>query len=247
MEGWIKLHRKIKDWEWYNDSQTLHLFIHLLLSANSKNKNWHGIEVKRGQVIVGRRKLSKLTGISERSVRTSLKRLKSTHELTIKTTNKYSIITICNYESYQMTKSESDQQSDPQSDQQVTTTKEYKKKEEEEKEKEKEKEKPPEEEITSTPSRRIQSYTDIFNTFFDAYTKITKMGDDKEPAYREWRLLSQEDRIKAMKSVRDYYEDCLKQKRLPKMAKTYLRDKTFNNDYSRSSRFHPDGRVKLVI
>ena len=99
-EGWIKLHRRITQWEWYTHSETLHLFLHLVLNANHKDRQWRGIEVKRGQIIVGRRKLSHDTGLSEQSIRTSLKRLKSTHELTTKSTNQHSLITICNYDTY---------------------------------------------------------------------------------------------------------------------------------------------------
>lgn len=90
----------------------VHLFTHLVLKANHKDGKWKGIPVKRGQLITGRKKLSSQTGISERSIRTCLKKLESTSELTIKATNKFSIITICNYNEYQDKKESSDQQSD---------------------------------------------------------------------------------------------------------------------------------------
>lgn len=121
MEGWIKLHRKFLTWEWYQDSQTLHLFLHLLISACHKESNWEGITLNRGQVITGRKSLSKQTGISERTVRSIIKRLKSTSEISVKTTNKFSIITINNYDSYQNNNSDSDQQKNEVSDQQVTS------------------------------------------------------------------------------------------------------------------------------
>tara|TARA_R100001244_G_scaffold14884_1_gene16464 strand:+ start:1041 stop:1892 length:852 start_codon:yes stop_codon:yes gene_type:complete len=101
MEGWIKIHRNITKWEWYDDSKTVHLFFHLLLSANHKDGNWRGQEVKRGQFITGLHKLNAATGISVRSLRTCLDRLKSTKEVTIKTTTKNSLITIVNYDFYQ--------------------------------------------------------------------------------------------------------------------------------------------------
>lgn len=121
MEGWIKLHRKTLTWEWFRDSQTVHLFIYLLLSANHEDRKWKGITVKRGQLITGRNALSEATGISVRSIRTCLNKLKSTNELTIKTTNKFSIITICNYEEYQKEKTGNDQQNDQLTDQQLTS------------------------------------------------------------------------------------------------------------------------------
>jgi len=119
--GWIKLHRKFSDWEWYQDSKMVHLFIHLLIIANHKDNNWQGVEIKRGQLITGRKKLSEETGISEQSIRTCLNKLKMTNELTIKSTNKYSIITICNYDKYQSILLLPDHQINQQSNQQTTS------------------------------------------------------------------------------------------------------------------------------
>ena len=51
MEGWIKLHRKILDWEWYDDINTKVLFLHLLLTANHEEQKWRGKIIERGQLI----------------------------------------------------------------------------------------------------------------------------------------------------------------------------------------------------
>jgi len=109
MEGWIKLYRKFCEWEWFNISEMVHLFIYLLLNANQKDGEWRGILIKRGQILTGRKTLHEATKISEQTIRTCLERLKNTKELTIKSTNKYSIITICNYEQYQSVKNGSNQ------------------------------------------------------------------------------------------------------------------------------------------
>lgn len=109
-QGWIKLHRSIVDWEWFDDANTLSLWIHLLLKANYKDSTWHGIEIKRGSMVAGRIELSKMTGISEQSIRTSLAKLKSTNNITIKSTNKYSVISINNYNLYQDTNQLDNQQ-----------------------------------------------------------------------------------------------------------------------------------------
>ncbi len=134
MAGWIKLHRKVTRWGWYDDANTFRLFMHLLLMANHKDGDWHGIEIKRGQFVTGRKVLAKALKLSERSVRTSLTRLKTTNELTIKTTNRFSIITIVNYNAYNDKNLENDQQNDqptankrPTNDQQTTTNKNVKK------------------------------------------------------------------------------------------------------------------------
>lgn len=101
MNGFISLHRKLTEWEWYTDQNTKSVFIHLLLMASWKDTKWKGIVIKRGEVVTGRKSLSKSLGISQRAIRTSLNHLKTTNEVTIKTTNRYSVISIKNYDDYQ--------------------------------------------------------------------------------------------------------------------------------------------------
>lgn len=123
--GYIKLHRKLLDWEWKTKPLTFALFVHLLQKASFEDNNWRGISLKAGQLITGRKRLSEETGLSERQVRTALNHLKSTNEVTIKTTKEYSIITIVCWKKYQA----SDQQNAnerPSTDQAPTTTKEGK-------------------------------------------------------------------------------------------------------------------------
>lgn len=112
------------DTSFYRQPLTLALFYHLLLRANHEDKKiiWNKEEmiVKKGQLVAGRKSLSKESGISERSVRTGLDTLKSTNTIAIKSTNKFSIITVLNYEQYQQTPSRSTSKR-PASDQQATT------------------------------------------------------------------------------------------------------------------------------
>lgn len=100
-EGWIKLHRKFEDWEWFNNSEMVHLFIYLLLNANHEDGKWRGIDIKRGQILTGLHTLNEHTKISIQKLRTCLSKLEKTGEINKQTTNKYSIITIINYDSYQ--------------------------------------------------------------------------------------------------------------------------------------------------
>ena len=99
-EGWIKLHRKILQWEWWDEPNTFRVFLWLLLKANHKDQNWRGLEIKRGQIVTSYDSVAKGTSLTNRKIRTIFDRLDGT-ELTRKTTNKYQIITITNYESYQ--------------------------------------------------------------------------------------------------------------------------------------------------
>lgn len=99
--GYIIIDRSIVDWRWYTERGMRHLFEHLILTANFKDGMWHGINVKRGQLITTRCRLSRETGLTEKEVRTGLERLQRTGEIIIKATNQYSLITICNYDTYQ--------------------------------------------------------------------------------------------------------------------------------------------------
>jgi hypothetical protein len=101
MVGWIRLHRKIVEWQWYQDHNVFRVFLHLLLTARYEDGHSLGIQVSRGQVITGRRKLSGELGLSEKEIRTALDKLERTGEIAKKTASKYSIITVCNYDEYQ--------------------------------------------------------------------------------------------------------------------------------------------------
>lgn len=123
--GWIKLHRQILEWEWYSDTNTFRLFLHLLLKANFKDQNHKGKLVKKGFLITGREQLSVETGLSVREVRTCLERLKKTNEIAINSNSKGTEIEILNYDKYQQETSETTSKR-PANDQQTTTIKEYK-------------------------------------------------------------------------------------------------------------------------
>jgi DNA-binding transcriptional regulator PaaX len=123
VNGWIKLHRQIIEWEWYKDDNTKSLFFHLLLSANHEAKNHRGILIEVGQVQTGRKKLALELGKTERQIRTAIKRLQTTNEITVKTTNKFSIITLVNYPKYQHLENENDQLNDQQDVPKTTTNK----------------------------------------------------------------------------------------------------------------------------
>lgn len=99
--GFITLHRKIVGWEWYSDVNVFRVFTHLILTANWEPKKWKGELISRGQKVISIQKLAQETGLTEQSVKTAIKKLKSTGELTSKSTNKYTVVTLINYDFYQ--------------------------------------------------------------------------------------------------------------------------------------------------
>jgi hypothetical protein len=125
MSGWIKIHRKVLDWEWYDDANTFRLFMHLILKANHKDRSYRGVMVNTGSLLTGRELLSSETGLSIQQVRTCLERLKSTNEITIKTNSKGTIIQIVKYKDYQIVTNEITTQQ-PTTNQRVTTNKNVK-------------------------------------------------------------------------------------------------------------------------
>jgi len=80
-DGWVKLHRKAIEWEWFKKPFMFRLFSYLVMSANREDGKWQGYEIKRGQLATGRRSLSDATGISQQSIRTCLTRLQQTGEI----------------------------------------------------------------------------------------------------------------------------------------------------------------------
>jgi DNA replication protein DnaD len=101
-DGYIKLYKKLFKWQWYKDSNTLHVFITLLLDANYDDSKVGFEIIKRGQVLTSIKRLQELTGLSTQQIRTSLKKLEKSQEINKQITNKYSIITIKNYDNYQI-------------------------------------------------------------------------------------------------------------------------------------------------
>lgn len=101
MEGYIKLYKKLANWQWYKDGNTLRLFIDLLLDANYEDSKVGLQVIKRGQCLTSLKRIHENTGLTYREIRTSLDKLQKSEEIDKQTTNKYSIITINNYNEYQ--------------------------------------------------------------------------------------------------------------------------------------------------
>lgn len=95
MNGWIKLHRQMLEWEWYTDQNTKSLFLHLLLTANIvPQKRLLGYTLQPGQLITTLPRLAAETGLSVQQLRRALGNLESSGEITQTTTNKFRLITL---------------------------------------------------------------------------------------------------------------------------------------------------------
>lgn len=219
MAGWIRLHRQLLGWEWYDDINTTRLFIHLLLTVNYEPRKWHGIDVKSGQIVTSRQKLAQQTGLSEQQVRTAENKLKSTNQITNQTTKDYSLITILNWDNFQQ---DNRQDNKPTTNQQqtnnkpITTTKEVKK--------ERSKESPP------TPTGVLEKAEKDFNVFWEFYPEKVQ----KKKAIMAFRDVVERgvDFEKVMEGVELYVKNKPKETKW-QYAHNWLKDERFEDDYSR--------------
>ncbi len=101
MGNYIKIDRKILEWEWYGNEHTKNVFLHCLLKANWKDGRFEGKVIPRGSFVTSVKKLSLELNLSEDEVKTALKHLYKTGELTKQTTSKNTVITVSNYDTYQ--------------------------------------------------------------------------------------------------------------------------------------------------
>ena len=115
--GWVKLHRRSLKHPLFTRPMLWHLWTYLLLNASHEDRTiiWDQEEflIERGSLIFGRKRASLETGISEQTIRSTLKtliNLEMVEKSTTRSTNRFSYLTICNYEHYQDLSGPSNQQ-----------------------------------------------------------------------------------------------------------------------------------------
>lgn len=121
-KGFVKLKRACLDWEWYQDSNTFRLMIHLLLKSNYTTKKWQGNIINPGELITSINNLSKELKLSEAVIRNCLKKLKTTGYIATKSTNKFTKITILKSTIYDEINSEHNEQKRTQKTNETQTT-----------------------------------------------------------------------------------------------------------------------------
>lgn len=124
--GFIKLDRKLLEWRWITQPNTLAVWIWLLLNANWEDKDFLNITLKRGSLATSYEKIGDAVGITPRQSRTALEHLKETKEVSITRHSKFLEITINNYDRYQQRVTEKSIKSQSKVNQ-MSTTKEIKK------------------------------------------------------------------------------------------------------------------------
>lgn len=97
----VKLDRNIRYWRWFKNPKTFLVWIWLITSANIEAHDFEQETIKRGEIATSRKSIAVATGLTEDEVRTALKHLKSTGEITSRIRAKYQVITIVEFDKYQ--------------------------------------------------------------------------------------------------------------------------------------------------
>lgn len=118
--SYIKLDRKLLEWGWKDTPEMVALWVDILMEANWTPSEWHGVVYEEGTFPTSVEKLSINTGLSVRTVRTCLERLKKSGEIDIQTTNKGTKIIVNKWALYQGSCDEGDKPNDKPSDKQPT-------------------------------------------------------------------------------------------------------------------------------
>lgn len=185
--GYIKLYRSLLNWEWYDDINTKTVFLHLLLTVSIADNQWHGITIKRGSRVSSYAVLAKETKLSVDKVRTAIKHLETTGEITRCRHPKYTVFTVNNYDKFQNVPSisQGDSQSNP--NEVPRSSQQYKKIEEDKEDNylsfldaKKEKNAPPTFEEVQKYAEENGIETDLkrFYSYYEQHQWKTKNGDD---------------------------------------------------------------------
>lgn len=99
--GYVKIHRKLLQWVWYKNLVIKSVFLHCIFAASFTERPYEGGMIHKGQLVTTYKNLALDLGLTVQQVRTAIKKLKSTGEITCEPTNKYTVITVVNWEEYQ--------------------------------------------------------------------------------------------------------------------------------------------------
>ncbi len=99
--GYIKEYRSLISWGWFKDPFTAHLWEYLRLAANWDESIFKGEPVHRGELVTSYPAMAEATGMSVQNVRTAIRHLKKTGEITMRSYRDFSVVTVVNYNKYQ--------------------------------------------------------------------------------------------------------------------------------------------------
>lgn len=96
--GFVKLPDDLTRWAWFDDNNTLCVYVRLLLAAAWEPREYKNVRLERGQLMTSLAEVATNNNITIQQTRNILKRLETTNRITIEATRKYSIITLIDYD-----------------------------------------------------------------------------------------------------------------------------------------------------
>lgn len=96
--GFVQLSDDLTSWDWFDDKNTVYIYIRLLMEASWCERDYKGVHLQRGQLIISQREFADKCGVSRQELRTILDRLTATHKITQTPTRKFSLITMVEYD-----------------------------------------------------------------------------------------------------------------------------------------------------
>lgn len=96
--GFVKLPNDLTEWAWFNDNNTLAVYVRLILGAAWRDREYKNVSLKRGQIATTIPQIAEQSNFTTQQVRTVIDRLKSTGKITVERTSKFSIITLIEYD-----------------------------------------------------------------------------------------------------------------------------------------------------
>lgn len=107
MQGYINIHRKIKEWQHYKEPAVKAVFLDLLLDATHKPTWQSGVRLAVGECISSTRSLAQSNGLAVNTVTKAITLLIESGEIARRRDGNITIFTILNYADYQNNSGES--------------------------------------------------------------------------------------------------------------------------------------------
>lgn len=98
---WIKIDRNIERWRWYQDANTMRVFLHLLINANVTDHDFQNETIHRGELATSIGKIAESLALTYSQARTAIRHLIDSKEIASRTRPRYLVITILSYDKYQ--------------------------------------------------------------------------------------------------------------------------------------------------
>jgi DNA-binding transcriptional regulator YhcF (GntR family) len=99
--GFIKLSRRLLEWEWIDDPSMVTVWVHCLLAANWKDYRYHGQVIPRGSFITSYKAFADRCGLSVSTIRRCFDKLENSKQIDRQVTHHGTLVKVRNYAVFQ--------------------------------------------------------------------------------------------------------------------------------------------------